>query len=863
MRRRPGLTSLEPGAPPERGPRARPAGHLKRELAARWSSSQAGSHQGAGAVDVKILIARSAVHRLVTEMRGLQPNLLCENDPRRASGQMSKADLHCHSTASAVSRLGVQRALGLPECATPPHEVYELAKRRGMDFVTMTDHDTIDGALALAGLPDTFVSDELTAHFRGEPQAVHVLCLGITPAQWEWLAAHAGDVEECAEYLDASAIVSALAHPFYAVAAPLGSRHRRRLAELFPIWETRNGSRAPELNMPAAIYVETNGGTAIGGSDDHAGIDIGRTFTQTPHASTPGGVPRAPARRARSPRRRAGLDGEVGARGDGADRARARPRRRAHAGRPGARAGDGRAPALARATAREGAAVGGVAPADARALLRAWLASVDLDHLSGVGPRRLHAGRALHARRPAAPRDPRARAAPARRGRDGARRRRGAARSPASAGRSSPPASRRSRTRPRPRSSRASARSSPAATASSRASRSSTDGIGAMHGVTRTIEEIRERGIAGFEIEVIGTDRNVDRRLPAVADVEIPHYPGMTLGVPSLPAVVEAITGGRYDADPRVLARTQRRRGGAARARDGDPARRQLPHRARRVRRAALRRPDARVGGQARDRRLLRAVPARALAESRGRRRARRARDHDATRRALGPRRRCRAASTRRGVASGRFPGAFNVLYAGRITSEKNIDLLADAFVAAHAADSRLHLVLAGGGPEQPRLAARLGARATFLGWLEGDALAAAYASADAFCFPSETDTFGQVVLEAQASGLPVVAVDAGGPRELIDDGVDGLLRRASPRRARDRAARTAADPRRCAAARRRRARQRRGAHLGASARTARGRLPRGAAPRRRDGGPRCRVRAVSSRSPCTTSSRRRSSARR
>ena len=165
----------------------------------------------------------------------------------------------------------MQRALGLPECATPPQEVYELAKRRGMDFVTITDHDTIDGALALAGLPDTFISEELTASFRGEPQAVHVLCFGITPDDHEWLQAHAGDVEACAEYLDASGIVSALAHPFYAVGAPLRSRHRRRLAELFPIWETRNGSRARELNMPAAIYVETQGGIAIGGSDDHAG----------------------------------------------------------------------------------------------------------------------------------------------------------------------------------------------------------------------------------------------------------------------------------------------------------------------------------------------------------------------------------------------------------------------------------------------------------------------------------------------------------------------------------------------------------------------------------------------------------------
>ncbi|MEJ7716888.1 MAG: PHP-associated domain-containing protein [Thermoleophilaceae bacterium] len=198
-----------------------------------------------------------------------------------------RVDLHCHSTASQVAKLGVQRALGLPECATPPEEVYELAKRRGMDFVTITDHDTISGALDIADRPDTFISEELTAGFKGEPQAVHVLCYGITPEDHEWLQAHAGDVEECAGYLHANEIACALAHPFFAVAAPLAPRHRRRLARLFPVWETRNGARAPELNLPAAIYIETHGGTGIAGSDDHAGIDIGRTFTETPAASCP------------------------------------------------------------------------------------------------------------------------------------------------------------------------------------------------------------------------------------------------------------------------------------------------------------------------------------------------------------------------------------------------------------------------------------------------------------------------------------------------------------------------------------------------------------------------------------------------
>jgi predicted metal-dependent phosphoesterase TrpH len=199
----------------------------------------------------------------------------------------SRVDLHCHSTASQISKLGIQRSLGLPECATPPPEVYELAKRRGMDFVTITDHDTIDGCLEIADRGDVFISEELTAWFRGEEQAVHLLCFGITPDDHTWLQRNNHDLESCAEYLHSHQIACSLAHPFYAVEAPLTPAHRRKLAQLFPVWETRNGSRARELNMPAAIYIETHGGTGTGGSDDHAGVDIGRTFTETPPAATP------------------------------------------------------------------------------------------------------------------------------------------------------------------------------------------------------------------------------------------------------------------------------------------------------------------------------------------------------------------------------------------------------------------------------------------------------------------------------------------------------------------------------------------------------------------------------------------------
>ena len=275
---------------------------------------------------------RRAVHRTVTRcsrFAGKIASMTTKSETKTAT----RADLHCHSTASQVSKLGVQRALGLPECATPPEEVYALAKRRGMDFVTITDHDTIDGVLEIADRPDVFVSEELTARFRGEPQAVHVLCFGITPDDHEWLQAHAGDVEVVAE-------LPARARDRLRARAPVlrgrGAADGRATAAGSPSSSTSGRSAtAParrELNRPAAIYVETHGGTGVGGSDDHAGVDIGRTWTETPAAATPARVPRATcAPAASSARGEQGSRRQVGARGDGARRARARPRRRRRA----------------------------------------------------------------------------------------------------------------------------------------------------------------------------------------------------------------------------------------------------------------------------------------------------------------------------------------------------------------------------------------------------------------------------------------------------------------------------------------------------------------------------------------------------
>ncbi|KAN0066416.1 hypothetical protein ACQY0O_000510 [Thecaphora frezii] len=120
------------------------------------------------------------------------------------------------------------------------------------------------------------------------------------------------------------------------------------------------------------------------------------------------------------------------------------------------------------------------------------------------------------------------------------------------------------------------------------------------------------------------------------------------------------------------------------------------------------------------------------------------------------------------------------ILYVGRISWEKNIRLLIEAFRLLPAGvRAKAKLVLVGDGPARgdlTRLCSKLGLDATFMGHQKGKRLAAMYASASIFAFPSFTETFGQVVLEALASGLPVVGMHAEGTSDLVCHGKTGLL---------------------------------------------------------------------------------------
>ncbi len=121
---------------------------------------------------------------------------------------------------------------------------------------------------------------------------------------------------------------------------------------------------------------------------------------------------------------------------------------------------------------------------------------------------------------------------------------------------------------------------------------------------------------------------------------------------------------------------------------------------------------------------------------------------------------------------------AFHLLYVGRVSAEKNLAPLADAFLEALRRKPSLHLIMIGDGPFRKELETGLRAcgHAHFTGVLNGEALSQAFASADLFVFPSLTDTFGNSVIEALASGLPCLVSDEGGPREIVVPGVCGEI---------------------------------------------------------------------------------------
>src|SRR5471032_158866 len=160
----------------------------------------------------------------------------------------SRCDLHVHSVRSTDSGNYALRRARLGESYTPPEQLYETCVRRGMTFVTVSDHNTVEGALRIADRPNTFLSVEVTTRFPEDDVPLHVLVWNLTEEDHRDLQPLRPSVCELAAFLRERGLAHALAHPLYRMGPPLTVGHVERMMLLFGVWEGRNGARSRESN---------------------------------------------------------------------------------------------------------------------------------------------------------------------------------------------------------------------------------------------------------------------------------------------------------------------------------------------------------------------------------------------------------------------------------------------------------------------------------------------------------------------------------------------------------------------------------------------------------------------------------------
>jgi glycosyltransferase involved in cell wall biosynthesis len=217
-----------------------------------------------------------------------------------------RADLHCHSSASSLTAETILNAIKCPECYSDPRDVYAQARRRGMDFVTITDHDTVDGVMSIADADaaDVLTGEEVTCWFPEDQCKMHVLVYGIGRDEHAELQRLAKDIYAVARFIEERRIPHAVAHPIYRQNDRLERWHLERLLLLFKGFECLNGAHSPlhreafepllewltraEIEKLAAkhdlppLWPEPWVKARTGGSDDHGLLNVGRTWTEFP-----------------------------------------------------------------------------------------------------------------------------------------------------------------------------------------------------------------------------------------------------------------------------------------------------------------------------------------------------------------------------------------------------------------------------------------------------------------------------------------------------------------------------------------------------------------------------------------------------
>jgi predicted metal-dependent phosphoesterase TrpH len=195
-----------------------------------------------------------------------------------------RCDLHVHSIASGMFTAPILDRI-CRESYSDPAEVYDRLKRMSMSIVTITDHDSIDGAESLRRHPDFFLSEEVTVRMPSGTE-MHMGVYRITERDHAEIQRRRNDFIALLMYLTERKLFFSANHVFSGLTGRREAEDFHWFESYIPAFETRNGQMRPEANESAARLAARLGKIAIAGSDSHTIAGVGHTFTEVPGART-------------------------------------------------------------------------------------------------------------------------------------------------------------------------------------------------------------------------------------------------------------------------------------------------------------------------------------------------------------------------------------------------------------------------------------------------------------------------------------------------------------------------------------------------------------------------------------------------
>jgi glycosyltransferase involved in cell wall biosynthesis len=751
---------------------------------------------------------------------------------------MSLCDLHIHSRFSARSEEWLFRRFDFPDSYTDPRDLYRLLRERGMDFVTITDHDTIDGNLEIAGLDHTFISEEVTTYFPHDSCKLHLLVWGISEAQHSEITALRENIYDLQSYLQKAAISHSVAHPLYSINGKLEASHLERLILLFKHFEGINGLRDALLSVLARellasltpqqieelanrhnlqpTHAEPWKKIFTGGSDDHGGKFLAGAYTETPRSRSAkeflqhvregecasrgeGGTPLALSHGFYNTvscfiqdrfTERLGpsaplLETMFSRFMEGRDPTEFTLREKATFVAQGVMSGKifelakpanvslwkGLSKHFARPKVKAQLAkeMEGVTEPERRTFLMANLVCEQLTFrlfekfvqqirtgnviesmqaLSGIAPIVVLLSPYIYAFHSQAP------------------------------------------SRKWLREIFLQMTGAIPLVLQNRKRAWFTDTLEDVNGVANTIRKMTAAGVAaGEKLIVITSRRNLKvddipiKNFRPIGEFELPEYELQRLSFPPIMQILDYVQREQFTeiiiSTPGPMGLTALLAAKMLNLQTSGIYHTDIPEYVRILTEDRFLESLAWsymqwLYGQV-DTVFVNSEQYRKCWIDRGFAPEKlkilpRGLDTDL----FHPARRDRSYWQRFGANGSNV----RLLYVGRISREKDLDVLTAAYDKVREAGQPVQLFIVGHGPYSEALAAA-SPNAVFPGYLTGEPLATAYASADIFVFPSTTDTFGNVIIEAQASGLPVIVSDLGGPKELVEDGVNGLVTKA------------------------------------------------------------------------------------